>query len=144
VKIIIIKGVELIQISQDIRYEVFVQEQGIPLHLDLDGMDINSYHLLVYIDDVAIGVARLTFGENNHAVMARVAIKKPYRGKGIATKLVESLIAKATQLGISNIEVHAHEYLKEYYESFGFHYIKRVEKVGEHQLIQLCLTQPNT
>ena len=87
-KIIIIKGVELIQISQDIRYEVFVQEQGIPLHLDLDGMDINSYHLLVYIDDVAIGVARLTLGENNHAVMARVAIKNLIEEKELLQNLL--------------------------------------------------------
>ena len=143
-QIVVSNNSESIEISQKIRNEIFVQEQGIPLHLDLDGLDINSYHALAYIDDIAIGVARLAILENNDAVMARIAIKKDYRGRGIATKLIESLITKANQLNINSIEIHAHEYLREYYETFGFNYIKRVEKVGEHQLIQMCLTQPNT
>ena len=35
------------------------------------------------------------------------------------------------------IEIHAHEYLRGYYENFGFKYIKNVEVVGEHQLIEM-------
>lgn len=143
-RVVVSNDVETIKISQAIRNEVFVQEQGIPLHLDLDGLDSISYHSLVYIDDIAIGVARLALVENNKSVMARVAIRKEYRGKGIATKLIESIITKAQQLSINSIEIHAHEYLKEYYEGFGFRYIKQVEKVGEHQLVQMCLTQPST
>ena len=143
-RIVVSNDTESIITSQKIRNEVFVQEQGIPLHLDLDGLDANSYHSLVYIDDIAIGVARLALVKNNNAVMARIAIKKDYRGKGIATRLVESLITKAKQLGINSIEIHAHEYLREYYERFGFKYLKQVEKVGEHQLIQMCLARSNT
>jgi len=142
VKIVVSNDVESIQISQAIRNEVFVQEQGIPLHLDLDGLDCKSYHALAYVDDVAVGVARLALTEGSPAIMARVAIKKDSRGQGIASKLIESIIVKAGQLSINCIEIHAHEYLKEYYEGFGFQYIKQVEKVGEHQLIQMCLTQP--
>ncbi|MFM2483510.1 GNAT family N-acetyltransferase [Celerinatantimonas yamalensis] len=141
--IVVRKDTESTLISQKIRHEVFVQEQGIPLSLDLDGLDDSSYHSLAYIDGMAIGVARLALLENNNAVMARVAIKKDYRGKGIATKLIESLISKAKKLGINSIEIHAHEYLREYYESFGFKYHQQVEKVGDHQLIQMYLTQPN-
>ncbi len=138
-KVVVSQTEESIKIAQEIRKEVFVQEQGIPLHLDLDGLDLNSYHSLVFVDDKAVGVARLTLVENNRAVMARVAIVKTYRGKGIATKLVESLIIKAKQLEISGIEIHAHEYLREYYEKFGFGYIKHVETVGDHQLIEMYL-----
>jgi len=142
VKIIVSNDVKSIQTSQAIRNEVFVQEQGIPLHLDLDGLDSHSYHALAYIDGVVVGVARLALVEDNNAIMARVAIKKGCRGRGIASKLIESIIVKAELLRINSIEIHAHEYLKEYYEGFGFQYIKQVERVGEHQLIQMCLTQP--
>lgn len=143
-RVVVSKDAESIKISQAIRNEVFVQEQGIPLHIDLDGLDSNSYHSLVYIDDIAIGVARLALVGDNNAIMARVAVKKDYRGKGASTKLVESLITKSKQLGISRIEIHAHEYLRDFYETLGFDFIKKVEKVGEHQLIQMYLTQPNT
>jgi predicted GNAT family N-acyltransferase len=54
------------------------------------------------------------------------------------------LITQSKQLNISRIEIHAHEYLRDFYATFGFDFIKQVEKVGEHQLIQMYLTQPNT
>lgn len=144
VRVVVSKNAETVRVSQEIRKEVFVQEQGISLHLDLDGLDIDSYHCLAYIDDLPIGVARLVILESNQAVMARIAIKKGFRGRGIATKLIESLITKANQLNINNIEIHAHKHLREYYEKFGFKYVKEVEKVGEHQLVQMCLSQTNT
>jgi len=141
-KIVVNNEPETIKISHEIRNEVFVQEQGIPSDLDLDGLDVDSYHSLAYIGDLAVGVARLAILKNNNAVLARIAIRKDFRGKGIATKIVESLITKANQLNINNIEIHAHIHLREYYETFGFQYIKHVEKVGEHQLVEMCLTQP--
>ena len=144
VKIVVNNTLETIKVAQEIRNEVFVQEQGIPSHLDHDGLDTDSYHSLAYIDDLAVGVARLAILENNNAVMARIAIRKDFRGNGIAAKLIESLITKASQLTINNIEIHAHTHLREYYEKFGFQYIKPVEKVGEHQLVQMCLAQPST
>ncbi|WP_019615423.1 GNAT family N-acetyltransferase [Psychromonas ossibalaenae] len=141
VKIVVNKTQNSIEISQTIRNEVFVQEQDIPVELDLDGLDNHSYHALAYINDTAVGAARLALLENHNAVMARVAITKNHRGKGIAAKLIKSLLVKAEQLNINNIEIHAHAYLREYYETFGFKYIKQVEKVGEHQLIKMCLTR---
>jgi predicted GNAT family N-acyltransferase len=59
VRVVVSKDAESIKISQAIRSEVFVQEQGIPLQIDLDGLDSSSYHSLVYMDDIAIGVVRL-------------------------------------------------------------------------------------
>ncbi len=143
VKIVVNKKQESIKSSQKIRNEVFVQEQGIPRELDLDGLDSHSYHALAYINNIAVGTARLAMLENHSAVMARVAITKDHRGKGIAAELIESLLVKAEQLNINSIEIHAHESLKEYYEAFGFRYIKQVEKVGKHQLIEMRLTLLN-
>ncbi|GAL31257.1 hypothetical protein JCM19239_3155 [Vibrio variabilis] len=38
---------------------------------------------------------------------------------------------------MSSIEIHAHSYLRDYYERFGFEFIQEVEIVGEHQLIEM-------
>ncbi|MEH6458171.1 MAG: GNAT family N-acetyltransferase [Cocleimonas sp.] len=143
-KIIVSKNISAIKLSQQIRNEVFTQEQGIPKHLDLDGLDSDSFHSLAYIDKIAVGVARLTLVENKHAVMARIAVTKNYRGNGVSTKLIDSLLSKARDLSVNSIEVHAHDYLREYYERFGFEYIKQVEEVGEHQLIQMVLDLKST
>ncbi|WP_221885445.1 GNAT family N-acetyltransferase [Vreelandella populi] len=38
---------ELISLAQGIRYQVFTREQQIPAELDLDGLDSESFHVLV-------------------------------------------------------------------------------------------------
>ncbi len=69
---------------------------------------------------------------------------KEYRKNGIATKVINALISHAMDSGFCTIEIHAHEYLKEYYEKFGFHFIQDVEIVGKHQLIEMKLKLKNT
>jgi len=128
---------ELIAKSRAIRNQVFVIEQGIPIELDFDGLDEQSYHALVTDNNSLVGTARLTIVDDKNAVMARVAVLKEYRGSGIATKLINALLSHAREINIDSIEIHAHEHLRGYYENFGFKYIKKVEVVGGHQLIEM-------
>ena len=138
--IIVSQTTRSIKAAQFIRKQVFVEEQQIPLQLDLDGLDDEAYHAIAFSDGEqdAVGVARLVL-THKHAVMARIAIIKAYRGQGIATLLIKALISKADELGAAGIEIHAHQYLRSYYENFNFEYVKDVEKVGEHQLIEMYL-----
>lgn len=132
---------EFIQKAQDVRKQVFVIEQNIPQNLDLDGLDEESHHSLVFVGESVAGTARLTINSDIHAVLARVAVRKEFRGSGIARKLVESLLSLADELKINTIEIHAHEYLRNYYAELGFEYIKDVEVVGGHQLIEMHRSQ---
>jgi predicted GNAT family N-acyltransferase len=128
---------ELISQAQSIRHQVFVVEQNIPQELDLDGLDETSSHVLVMNEDALVATARLSMDDNGDAVMARVAVVKEYRGSGVASKVVEALMSHARQIGGRSIEIHAHEYLRKYYEKFGFEFIREVEVVGDHQLIEM-------
>ncbi|MGY2574759.1 GNAT family N-acetyltransferase [Vibrio sp. C8] len=130
-------GKELIQQAQAIRYQVFTLEQHIPQELDLDGLDEDSLHALVSEQGKPIATARLKVNQNGSSVMARVAVTEESRGLGIATKLVSALIEHAKKIGVRSIEIHAHSYLRSYYEKFGFKFIQEVEVVGEHQLIEM-------
>ena len=140
IKIKVAQDLESIIESQKIRNEVFVQEQDIPIELDLDGWDDNSYHALAYDNNQVVGVARLALTENNKAVLARVAVLKEFRGFGIASKMVKASLLKAENLNIRNIDIYPHEHLKGFYESFGFKYIEKSEIVGNHQLIKMRKT----
>ncbi len=131
--------IETIQKSQKILNEVFVKEQGIPLELDLDGQDDRSYHALAHTGSKAVGTARLTVVDDKQAVLAKVAVIKESRGSGIGNQLVRSLLSYAKNLKIRVIEIHAHQYLRKYYESLGFNYVRDVEVVGEYQLIEMRL-----
>ncbi|CDU07430.1 Acetyltransferase [Vibrio coralliirubri] len=128
---------ELITKAQSIRHQVFVVEQGIPQVLDLDELDPVSHHALITDEDNLVATARLHIDESGHSTMARVAVLQPYRGSGIASKIVRALLKHASEHGAKVIEIHAHQYLKGYYEKFGFEFIREVEIVGEHQLIEM-------
>jgi len=130
-------GKELIQQAQAIRYQVFTLEQHIPRELDLDGLDEDSLHALVSEQGKPIATARLKVNQDGSSVMARVAVSEESRGLGIASKLVSALIEHAKNIGVRSIEIHAHSYLRSYYEKFGFKFIQEVEVVGEHQLIEM-------
>lgn len=130
-------GKELIQQAQAIRYQVFTLEQNIPQELDLDGLDEDSLHALVSEQGKPIATARLKLNQDGSSVMARVAVSEESRGLGIASKLVSALIEHAKNIGVRSIEIHAHSYLRSYYEKFGFKFIQEVEVVGEHQLIEM-------
>lgn len=130
-------GKELIQQAQAIRYQVFTLEQKIPQELDLDGLDEDSLHALVSEQGKPIATARLKVNQDGSSVMARVAVSEQSRGLGIASKLVSALIEHAKNIGVRSIEIHAHSYLRSYYEKFGFKFIQEVEVVGEHQLIEM-------
>lgn len=128
---------ELIKQAQAIRRQVFTLEQKIPQELDLDGLDEDSSHALVVEQGKPVATARLKVNEDGTSVMARVAVTEAYRGLGIASKVVSALIEHAQRIGVDLIEIHAHSYLRSYYERFGFKFIKEGEIVGEHQLIEM-------
>ena len=80
VNIQVSQSLESFQEAQKIRNEVFFEEQGIPMELDLDGCDNKSYHILACVSHHVVGVARLTPIKNKKAVLSRVAVKNEYRG----------------------------------------------------------------
>ncbi|MFM2601205.1 GNAT family N-acetyltransferase [Vibrio fortis] len=128
---------EIIEQAQAIRFQVFSVEQSIPNELDFDGLDTTSIHALVMDHNHAIATARLLIKPDGLSVMARVAVLKAYRGQGIASEVVKALVNYAEQQGVESIEIHAHSYLRNYYEKFGFNFVQEVEIVGEHQLIEM-------
>jgi predicted GNAT family N-acyltransferase len=134
---------DIISKSQIIRRNVFVEEQNIPQELDLDGLDGQSKHALATENGSLVATARLYSSDGRHSVLARVAVMKEYRKKGIASKIINALISHSKESGFITIEIHAHEYLKEYYEKIGFQFIQNVEIVGEHQLIEMQLKLKN-
>jgi len=71
---------KLISQARWIRHQVFVLEQQIPLALVLDGLDENSSHAMVTDDNALVATARLTVGDNDHAVMARISVVKKIQG----------------------------------------------------------------
>lgn len=103
-----------------IRRRVFVEEQGIPESIELDGLDSLCVHWLAFEGDHAIGTARLRFLEGGRARAERVAVLPEQRGRGVGAALLAAAEAEALLRGCRDVVVHAQARTVPFYERQGF------------------------
>lgn len=107
-------------IVYDIRLEVFVKEQDVPLEMELDEYDDIAIHVLVYDDNMSpVGCGRIII-EDKYATMGRIAVKKDKRGSGYGRFICNKLIEIALENKMSTISLHSQCYAISFYEKFGF------------------------
>jgi predicted GNAT family N-acyltransferase len=100
-----------------VREQVFIHEQHVPLELEWDGLDEAAQHLLALNSaGEAIGCARLP-GDGS---IGRMAVLKPWRGKGVGSALLAKAVALYRQQGIKNIRLSAQVHAISFYERAGF------------------------
>ena len=107
-----------------LRTEVFVNEQNVPIELELDEKDNSEYtiHIGYFKDDKLIGVARLIDIDKDVIHIGRVAIDKNHRGEGIGYKLILGCedIAKNVLNKDFTIELGAQFYAENFYKKLGY------------------------
>ena len=108
----------------NLRTEVFVNEQNVPIELELDEKDNSEYtiHVGYFKDDKLIGVARLIDIDKEVIHIGRVAIDKNHRGEGIGYKLILGCedIAKNVLNRDFTIELGAQFYAENFYKKLGY------------------------
>ena len=106
-----------------LRVAVFVVEQYCP-YQEVDEKDRQSFHLYGRAENGEIvAVTRvLPKGVSYEEIsIGRVALKKEYRGQGIAdTLMIETFNFIETELGKQPIRISAQKYLLNYYNKHGF------------------------
>lgn len=110
-----------------LRTEVFVNEQNVPIELELDEKDNSEHtiHIGYFNGDELIGVARLIDMDKEVIHIGRVAIDKHHRGKGIGHKLIlgcEDIAKKVLNRDFS-IELSAQIYVETFYKKLGYNRI---------------------
>ena len=86
----ILETKEELNLGFALRIKVFVEEQKVPVELELDEKDNseNTVHIGYFNDNKLIGVARIIDLNRDVVHIGRVAIDKNYRGKGIGRELI--------------------------------------------------------
>ncbi len=108
-------------ICHHIRHQVFVIGQNIPEDLEIDGLDPEATHYLVYVNEIPIGTARVRLVKPDQAKIERVAILEPYRGQGYGSELINFMIADLQQQeNLSIILLGAQLTAIRFYEKLGF------------------------
>ena len=103
-----------------IRTKVFHQEQQVEPELDFDGKDEICLQLLAYLDGGAVGTTRIRYLDEKTAKIERLAVLPTARGQGIAKKLMFKALELTAEYNITEVVIHAQEYIKDLYEQLGF------------------------
>ncbi|MEQ1600244.1 MAG: GNAT family N-acetyltransferase [Methylophilaceae bacterium] len=105
-----------------IRLEVFVHEQQVPMHLELDGLDEQALHLLALNHaGEAIGCARILLpADLRPASIGRMAVIKAWRNKGVGTALLQAAVKICRQLNWKNVTLSAQTHAIGFYARAGF------------------------
>lgn len=108
-----------IDLAYAIRKEVFIKEQNVPKHIEMDGSDKRAKNMILELDNKPIGTARLIEQEGKMYI-GRVAILNPYRKKGYASKMIKFLLDEAKKMGYNKVFIHSQCSAKGFYEKLGF------------------------
>lgn len=107
-----------------LRIKVFVEEQKVPMELELDEKDNSEHtvHIGYFNDNKLIGVARLIDLDKDVIHIGRVVIDKEYRGQGIGRELIigcENIAQQILKRKII-IELSAQIQAENFYKSLGY------------------------
>lgn len=108
------------QDAYDIRTKVFVEEQGVPPHLELDEHDNIAIHFIVYDQGKGIAAARIREIEPTVGKIERVCVLKEYRGKNLGILIMNALEKYAMNNGIQKLKLHAQSYAIPFYEKLNY------------------------
>jgi predicted GNAT family N-acyltransferase len=117
IQIIIGSWSEVRQVASAIRFEVFVQEQQVPLELELDEMDALSVHVLA-VDAQGRGLATGRLLPDAH--IGRMAVVQSERKKGVGAQVLRALIEVAKQKAYPAVMLGAQLHAKGFYVRQGF------------------------
>lgn len=101
-----------------IRLEVFVQEQNVPLEEERDEYDSTALHFLASENGAALGTARVILKNAGAAAkIGRVAVAKVARGRGIGAALIRHI---ENVVPASEYLLDAQSHALPFYERLGY------------------------
>ena len=126
----ILKSEEELNLGFALRIKVFVEEQKVPIELELDEKDNseNTVHVGFFDNNKLIGVARLIDLDKDVIHIGRVVIDKEYRGQGIGRELIigcENIAQQILKRKII-IELSAQIQAENFYKSLGYNRVNDI------------------
>jgi predicted GNAT family N-acyltransferase len=100
-----------------LRRTVFIEEQCVPEELEWDGLDEEALHFLAEDENGhAIATARM-LGDGH---IGRVAVLRPWRGRGVGRALMAYVIEQARRKGYRHLALDAQVEAIDFYRRLGF------------------------
>lgn len=119
---------EDIATCMQLRWDVFVKEQGVSEEEEVDGEDDRCTHVLAKLNDVPVGAARFQYVDD-YAKIQRVCVPKKHRGIGLGAHLINFTVDEIKKAGkTKSIRLGAQTHALDFYRGLGF------SEVGEEYL----------
>jgi len=105
-----------------LRYQVFVNEQNVPLDLEQDGLDDQAMHVVVFDGARCVGTGRLMKKAEDPTTVKvqRVAVDGDCRGKGVGRAVMDALEARGRDAGHSRVLLASQASAVGFYERLGY------------------------
>ena len=110
--------------AKQVRYAVFVEEQAVPIDMELDEFDAVSTHAVIFSTaelDKSVTARALATGRllpDGH--IGRMAVMADARGLGLGAQVLQSLIDEARRQGMTEVVLSAQLHAMGFYQRFGF------------------------
>ncbi|MBA7633195.1 Acetyltransferase [subsurface metagenome] len=104
----------------EVRKKVFVEKQGISGDLEFDNCDRKALHVVVADAERVIGTARVIFLTTHQAKLEKMAVLRPFRRRGIGSRIVSFLSEELRNRQVEQVVLHAQYAVVAFYKSFGF------------------------
>jgi YbgC/YbaW family acyl-CoA thioester hydrolase len=127
--------------AKGLREMVFVQEQAIPLEIELDEADATAVHAVAFnrLGQV-IATGRLLSPEPGVAKIGRMAVHRFLRGGGWGRGVLDALMAAARERGDREVVLHAQRTAEGFYRRQGF--AVRGEPFTEAGIVHVEMVKP--
>ena len=117
---------------RNLRIDIFVKEQGVPVENEFDDYDLQVPHLVIYYEGEPVATGRIIpYGEDTVKI-GRIAVMKNKRGLGLGEKIVLELLRKAKEDGAKTVCVGAQTHAVGFYEKCGFSLVGTPEYLEEN------------
>lgn len=103
----------------NIRKAVFVEEQAVPLELEMDEYDATATHFLLREGEAPLATARL-LDKHGLAKIGRVAVVREARRRGLGLTLMQAVLEEARRQGFTEAVLDSQTYAIPFYERLGF------------------------
>ena len=114
------RSAEDLQALHALRWQVFVEEQGVPPELESDELDETACHALAYVDGSAAGTGRMVMLKGGEARVGRMAVRVDVRRQGVGGRVLRFLEDEAAKEGAVEVTLHAQRYVSAFYLAYGY------------------------
>ena len=105
----------------EIRKEVFVEEQNVPMEMEVDEYEKESVNILLTLDDRPLGTVRYRDIGEGLIKVERMAVRKIARGLHLGQALMNFVHIHAEENGYTRSKLGAQVHAIKFYEKLGYH-----------------------